>query len=460
MGRSYSESRVSRSKSRSLSRKREFYEDKELRDRLDEDEKDEKASKRLFVSGLSPRTTDDGLLNFLKLHGPLTECHLVRDGKISKCFGFVSFKNRADAEKLLRKSKDSKLTLDGNNIRVKLADVTDEYTDKVSANKLFVGKMNFRTTDDGLLNYFRQFGAVTSGWILRDNVSNRSRGFGFVVFEEKETVIKVLAQKDHKLDGEYLLVKLAIPKNEIKYSESSVNRSGRKRRRGEEYDTRSRSRSRYNKRTPSPYLHAYSPSRRSSFEPNKLFVRGLGRIKDKYKLENVFKEFGEIEEVFIVHDADKRSRGIGFVTFSSHRGLERALRSSDIRLDGQPLSVTRAKFKLELDPRREKGSRRRRSHSEPKDRRYNRTVHKGRSESYSREHRSYPTPRRHSSRRTTERIGYGSDRRSHEETSMYADELVKPSRRHSRTPRKQYSPSGTRHKREPIEKLSRSHRKK
>ena len=50
--------------------------------------------------------------------------------------------------------------------------------------KLFVGGLPFSTTDDELAAAFADFGTVASAKVITDRETGRSRGFGFVEFED------------------------------------------------------------------------------------------------------------------------------------------------------------------------------------------------------------------------------------------------------------------------------------
>ena len=52
--------------------------------------------------------------------------------------------------------------------------------------KLFVGGLPFSTTDDELKELFAAHGAVASATVVRDRDSGRSKGFGFVEYENDE----------------------------------------------------------------------------------------------------------------------------------------------------------------------------------------------------------------------------------------------------------------------------------
>jgi RNA recognition motif-containing protein len=48
--------------------------------------------------------------------------------------------------------------------------------------KLFVGGLNWKTSDEGLLEAFERFGEISEAKVIMDRETGRSRGFGFVTF--------------------------------------------------------------------------------------------------------------------------------------------------------------------------------------------------------------------------------------------------------------------------------------
>lgn len=50
--------------------------------------------------------------------------------------------------------------------------------------KLYVGNLNFNTTDKELEGIFSEFGKINSASVVVDRYTNKSRGFGFVEFAE------------------------------------------------------------------------------------------------------------------------------------------------------------------------------------------------------------------------------------------------------------------------------------
>ena len=73
--------------------------------------------------------------------------------------------------------------------------------------KLFVGSLSWDTTDDGLTQAFSQFGEISEAKVIMDRDSGRSRGFGFVTFDDGAAADKAIAEMDGKeLDGRTIKV--------------------------------------------------------------------------------------------------------------------------------------------------------------------------------------------------------------------------------------------------------------
>jgi len=80
---------------------------------------------------------------------------------------------------------------------------------------LFIGSLAYATTDDGLKAHFEQIGPVESARVITDRDSGRSKGFGFVQFQNADDNQKAIDELDGKeLDGRTISVGLARPKEE------------------------------------------------------------------------------------------------------------------------------------------------------------------------------------------------------------------------------------------------------
>lgn len=78
--------------------------------------------------------------------------------------------------------------------------------------KLYVGNLDYSTTQDQLREQFAQAGSVVDVVIITDRDTGRNRGFGFVEMsspQEAKKAIEMLHDKD--LNGRKLVVNVARP---------------------------------------------------------------------------------------------------------------------------------------------------------------------------------------------------------------------------------------------------------
>jgi len=81
--------------------------------------------------------------------------------------------------------------------------------------RLYVGNLNYRTTEDQLREFFSAHGEVASVAVISDRETGRSRGFGFVEFsndDEGRAAIEALDGKE--LDSRTLKINEARPRSE------------------------------------------------------------------------------------------------------------------------------------------------------------------------------------------------------------------------------------------------------
>ena len=83
------------------------------------------------------------------------------------------------------------------------------------AKKLFVGNLPFAINQDQLKEIFAVYGEILSVNIVSDKFSGRSKGFGFVEFENDDDAAKAIEGLNNSEQmGRNIAVKEAIPRQE------------------------------------------------------------------------------------------------------------------------------------------------------------------------------------------------------------------------------------------------------
>ncbi len=73
--------------------------------------------------------------------------------------------------------------------------------------RLFVGSLSWNTDDDGLRAAFERFGTIEDAKVITDRETGRSRGFGFVTFEDEAAAQSAIDEMNNsELDGRTLVV--------------------------------------------------------------------------------------------------------------------------------------------------------------------------------------------------------------------------------------------------------------
>ena len=80
---------------------------------------------------------------------------------------------------------------------------------------LFIGSLAYATTDESLEAFFATIGPVKSARVITDRDTNRSKGFGFVEFEDEANNQKAIDELNGKeLDGRAINVTVARPRED------------------------------------------------------------------------------------------------------------------------------------------------------------------------------------------------------------------------------------------------------
>lgn len=79
--------------------------------------------------------------------------------------------------------------------------------------KIFIGGLNYKTTETSLLKHLSVYGHVTSIRIITDRETGQSKGFGFATFDsDVEADAAILALNGQEFDGRRIGVKVYIEK--------------------------------------------------------------------------------------------------------------------------------------------------------------------------------------------------------------------------------------------------------
>ncbi|BGP58030.1 hypothetical protein JCM8202_001732 [Rhodotorula sphaerocarpa] len=173
---------------------------------------------KMFIGGLNWDTTDDTLKMYFEQFGEVTHCTIMRDAESgrSRGFGFLTFKEPSSVNAVMAREHH----LDGKNIDPKRA---IPRSDTAKTDKLFVRALPPSCTQESFRSFWRQFGIITDATLMMDKETGRHRGFGFVNYERREDVDKVLQSGPHYMDGQMLEVKRAQAKGEPRRPDYGVN---------------------------------------------------------------------------------------------------------------------------------------------------------------------------------------------------------------------------------------------
>ncbi|MDR0560469.1 MAG: RNA-binding protein [Prevotellaceae bacterium] len=79
---------------------------------------------------------------------------------------------------------------------------------------IFVSNLSFRLKNEDLQEIFEEYGEVISAKIIKDKITGRSRGFGFVEMPDEAADEAIETLNGAELDGKTISVSEARPKTE------------------------------------------------------------------------------------------------------------------------------------------------------------------------------------------------------------------------------------------------------
>lgn len=184
---------------------------------MDEDEQG-----KLFVGGLSWETTQENLQRYFGRFGEVIDCVVMKNSESgrSRGFGFVTFSDPGNVTIVLQNGPHQ---LDGRTIDPKPCNPRTLQKPKRSSSypKVFLGGLPSNVTETDLRTFFMRFGKVMEVVIMYDQEKKKSRGFGFLSFEDEEAVERCVSEHFVNLSGKQVEIKKAEPRDSNKMNDNS-----------------------------------------------------------------------------------------------------------------------------------------------------------------------------------------------------------------------------------------------
>lgn len=172
---------------------------------------------------------------------------------------------------------------------------------------MFVQQLAARLRTRQLREFFERAGPVYEASIVKDKVTNRSKGVAYVEFEDRASVAKAINMTGEKLLGIPVIVQ---------YTEAEKNRQAQE-----------------------AQLAAQEAAGPAS---HRIYVGNVYFGMTENELAEAFQPFGDIEYVNLQRDPDGRSKGYAFVQYKSKQAADEAIaKMHGTVLAGRPLRIGR-----------------------------------------------------------------------------------------------------------------------
>ncbi|XP_024083840.1 heterogeneous nuclear ribonucleoprotein 27C isoform X2 [Cimex lectularius] len=185
-------------------------------------EMDEDEQGKLFVGGLSWETSQENLQRYFSRYGEVIDCVVMKNSESgrSRGFGFVTF---SDPENVPLVIQNGPHQLDGRTIDPKPCNPRTLQKPKRSSSypKVFLGGLPSNVTETDLRTYFARFGKVMEVVIMYDQEKKKSRGFGFLSFEDEDSVERCVSEHFVNLSGKQVEIKKAEPRDANKMNDNA-----------------------------------------------------------------------------------------------------------------------------------------------------------------------------------------------------------------------------------------------
>jgi len=199
-------------------------------------------------------TTKESIIDYFMQFGAITDAVAMFQNGKPRCFGFVTFEDPEVAEQVLQEVH----VLDGHTVDAKSAVPRPEEGGKGGVafhdfgaptlpagagmaprmydggraapaprplaprskqggtEKVFVGGLAPECSDEMFIEYFSQYGQLVDSVVMKDKLTGKPKGFGFVQYDNAESVEVVMQDYErHQLCGKWIEVKRAVPREQM-----------------------------------------------------------------------------------------------------------------------------------------------------------------------------------------------------------------------------------------------------
>lgn len=266
------------------------------------------SSASLYVGELDPSVTEAMLFELFSQIGSVASIRVCRDAVTRRSLGYayVNYNSTQDGEKAL---EELNYTLIKNRPCRIMWSQRDPALRKTGQGNVFIKNLDVAIDNKALHDTFAAFGNILSCKVAQDENGN-SKGYGFVHYETDEAAAQAIKHVNGMLLNEKkVYVGYHIPKKD----------------------------------------------RQSKFEEMKanftnVYVKNINMEVSDDEFRELFEKFGDVTSSSLARDGEGKSRGFGFVNFTTHTSAAKAvdeLNNKEFR--GQDLYVGRAQKKHERE---------------------------------------------------------------------------------------------------------------
>merc|ERR1711988_349596 len=271
----------------------------------------------VFIKNLDKNIDNKASYDTFSAFGNILSCKIAMDENGSKGYGFVHFETEEVARNAIEKVNG--MLLNGKKVYVgkwmsrkerleRLGDKAKNFTN------VYIKNLHEDVLDDQLRTMFEEYGKIVSAKVMSDE-EGKSKGFGFVSYEEAEEAEAACTDLNMK---------------EIEGKALYVGRAQKKAERNAELKKK---------------FEALKMERLNRYQGVNLYVKNLDDSIDDERLRKEFSQFGTITSAKVMGEPG-RSRGFGFVCFSSPEEVTKAVTEMNGRiLVSKPLYVALAQRK-------------------------------------------------------------------------------------------------------------------